>query len=161
MEIGRNEEQVKDDDHARLTLARVVRVAKQRPIPTLQAEITVPESERIATPVAVKNVIGIVVTALTVVSVEKEESGENVESVVAIAAGATSTTDPDETFSMNVLGAVAVMTAESVETKSVGVIGEQAVGQPVVEMDLSQHDEARLRHAGKSLLQTSQMCPPF
>jgi hypothetical protein len=162
--IGQSEEEeARDGDHALLTLARVVRDVSQRPIPTLQAATTVPESERTAIPAAGKTVNGTEVTVESVESVESavsEESAQTVETVaetVEIAADAILMTDLDETYSTNDPDVAAAMTAGTVVNKIVVVtdgvevveVAEVAVlGATVV------HGAALHHLAGKSLPQT-------
>jgi hypothetical protein len=160
--IGQSEEEEdkeeeRDGDHVLLTLARVVRDVNQRPIPTLQAATTVPESERTAIPAAGKTVNGTEVTvasaasALSALSALSEESVENVAETVVIAADAISMTDPDETYSTNDLDAAAAMTAGTVVNKIV-VVTE---GVEVVVLEATAlHGAVLHHHAGKSLLQT-------
>lgn len=155
--IGQSEQEERDGDHALLTLARVVRDVNQRPIPTLQAATTVPESERIAIPAAGKTVNGTEVTVESVQSVQSaliEESAPNVENVaetVVIAADAISMIDPDETYSTNDPDVAAAMTAGTVVNKIVVVTEgvEVAVLEAIV-----LHGAVLHHHAGKSLLQT-------
>jgi hypothetical protein len=152
--IGQSEQEERDGDHALLTLARVVRDVNQRPIPTLQAATTVPESERIAIPAAGKTVNGTEVTVESVQSALIEESAPNVENVaetVVIAADAISMIDPDETYSTNDPDVAAAMTAGTVVNKIVVVTEgvEVAVLEAIV-----LHGAVLHHHAGKSLLQT-------
>lgn len=152
--IGQSEEEERDGDHVLLTLARVVRDVNQRPIPTLQAATTVPESERTAIPAAGKTANGTEVTVQSVASVLSEESAENVENVaetVVIAADAISMIDPDETYSTNDPDVAAAMTAGTVVNKI--VVLREGVEVAVLEAT-ALHGAALHRRAGKSLLRT-------
>lgn len=61
-EIAQSEEEGKDGDRVHPISVRGARDVNQRPIPTLQAATTVPESERTAIPAAGKTVNGTVAT---------------------------------------------------------------------------------------------------
>jgi hypothetical protein len=146
-EIGQSEEEVKDGDHVRLTSARVVGDVNQRPILTLQAATTVPESERTAIPAAGKTVNGIVATvALVVIG----QSAVTVGETGVTAADAISMTDLDETYSMNDPDVAAAMTAEIVVTRNV----EVTEGVEQEDQGVTVGAEARHHRAGKSPLQT-------
>lgn len=112
-----SEEEESDDARVLLTSVRVAHDVNQRPIHTLRAVTTVPESERTAIPAAEKTVNG---TEVTEVNVVTAGIGEIVESVV-IAADAISMTDLDETYLTNDLDVAAVMIAETAETRIVVV----------------------------------------
>lgn len=152
--IGLSEEEEKDGDPVLPISVRVVRDVNQRPIHTLQAATTVPESERTGTPTAGKTVNGTAVnveSAASAASVVSVGSVEVVETVV-IAADAISMTDPDETYSTKDPDvAAAAMTAESEENRIVVVVteevGEEAVVVTVVLGEVLHH------LAGKSLPQ--------
>jgi hypothetical protein len=147
--IGLSEEEEKDGDPVLLISVRVVRDVNQRPIHTLQAATTVPESERTGTPTAGKTVNGTAVDVESAASVQSV--GSVVESVV-IAADAISMIDPDETYSTKDPDvAAAGMTAESVENRIVAVAEE--VGEEAVVVTTVVHGEVLHHHAGKSLLQ--------
>ena len=151
---GLSEEVERDDDRVLLTSVLVARDVNQRPIHTLRAVTTVPESERTAIPAAEKTVNGTEVIAGT---------GESAESVasVEIAADAISMTDLDETYLTNDPDVAAVMTAETVETRIVVVTEgveeeDQEEEELLLELLLAAtavEDEALHHHAGKSPLQ--------
>lgn len=155
-EIGQSEEERKDGGHVRLTSARAVGDVNQRPILTLQAATTVPESERTAIPAAGKTVNGIVATVVLVVLLVLVLIGQSAETVGetgvigVTAADAISMTDLDEICSMNDPDVAAAMTAETVVTRNVEVTeGVEQEDQGVIV-----GAEARHHRAGKSPLQT-------
>lgn len=152
-EIGQSEEERKDGGHVRLTSARAVGDVNQRPILTLQAATTVPESERTAIPAAGKTVNGIVATVVLVAIGQSAETVGETGVIGVTAADAISMTDLDEICSMNDPDVAAAMTAETVVTRNVevteGVEQEEQEDQGVIV-----GAEARHHRAGKSPLQT-------
>ena len=146
-EIGQSEEERKDGDHVRPTSARAVGDVNQRPILTLQAATTVPESERTAIPAAGKTANGIVATVVLAVI---GQSAEAVGQTVVTAADAISMTDLDEIYSMNDHDVAAAMTAETVVTRNV----EVTEGVEQEDRGVIVRAEARHHRAGKSPLQT-------
>jgi hypothetical protein len=153
-EIGLSEEEESDDARVLLTSVRVARDVNQRPIHTLRAVTTVPESERTAIPAAEKTVNGTEVTEAIVVTAG---IGEIVESVV-IAADAISMTDLDETYLTNDPDVAAVMIAETAETRIVvvkegGVVVEEEELVVVVVAATAVDGEALHHHRRKNPLQ--------
>lgn len=149
-EIGQSEEERKDGGHVRLTSARAVGDVNQRPILTLQAATTVPESERTAIPAAGKTVNGIVATVVLVAIGQSAETVGETGVIGVTAADAISMTDLDEICSMNDPDVAAAMTAETVVTRNVEVTeGVEQEDQGVIV-----GAEARHHRAGKSPLQT-------
>lgn len=140
-EIGQSEEERKDGDHVRLTSARAVGDVNQKPILTLQAATTVPESERTAIPAAGKTVNGIVATVVLVVI---GQSAEAVRETGVTAADAISMTDLGEIYSMNDPDVAAAMTAETVVTRNAEVTeGVEQEDRGVIVGAEARHHRAR------------------